>query len=238
MKASEAGRYGALQAFFRRHGTRREARRGDVIVPAGATAPGMFYIEVGFVKAYVLNARGDQHLHMIYGPGEYLPPLYSGRQARRGVIYEALVACQLLEVTSVKLAAVLPSKHQLSLELLELAAEQFAISLDRINNLQYRFARERLIDCLLHLAERFGITSGTGYEIIVRVSHQALASKVNLSRESVSREIDRLVRKGLVQVRDGRIVLVDVPALRAQLPDVTDDAAFGGLARPLVPDIE
>jgi CRP/FNR family transcriptional regulator len=198
----------------------------------------MFYIEAGFVKAYVRNARGDQHLHMIYGPGEFFPLLYSERRARRGVTYEALINCQLLELNSGKLESALRTRRQLSFEMIELAAEQFASSLDRINSLQYRFARERLIDCLLYLAQRFGVASGAGYEIIVRISHQALASKVNLSRESVSREIDRLIRKGLIQVRDGRIILVDVPALQAQLPDVPDAAGLNRWGLPLSPDIE
>ena len=223
MDVPEVSRYGALLAFFRRRGITREVRRGDVLARSDDVAPSMFYIETGFVKAYAVNARGDQHLHMIYGPGEFLPLLHLQQQTRREVVYEALIACRLLEVEPAKLEIALRSGRQLCLEMIKLAAEQYAHSLDRINSLQYRFARERLIDCLLCLAQRFSVDSGTGYEIIVRVSHQALASKVNLSRESVSREIDRLVRKGLVQVREGRIVLVDVPGLRAQLPEVVAD---------------
>jgi CRP/FNR family transcriptional regulator len=198
----------------------------------------MFYIETGFVKAYAVNARGDQHLHMIYGPGGYFPLLFADRLARRSLAYEALVAGQLLEVAPTKLEATMSTQRQLALEMVQLAATQFALGIERIHSLQYRFARERLIACLLSLAERFGMANGASYEIMVRISHQALASKVNLSRESVSREIDRLMRKGLVQVRQGRIVLVDVPGLRAQLPEVVGGTHWGVSAPPLLPDVE
>jgi CRP/FNR family transcriptional regulator len=219
MDGPEVNRYGELLAFFRRNGVLREAVRGEVLAGPNTPTAGAFYIEEGFVKAYGQNSRGDQHLHMIYGPQEYFPLLYIDRKARRAVTYEALTACRLLEVLPAKLEAALLAKRRLSMEMIELAAEQLAMSFDRINNLQYRFARERLIDCLLFLGQRFGVTSGAGYEIMLRISHQTLASNVNLSRESVSREIDRLARKDLLEIHEGRIILKDVPGLRAQLPE-------------------
>jgi hypothetical protein len=65
------------------------------------------------------------------------------------------------------------------------------------------------------------VATEQGCEIILRVSHQVIASNVNLSRESVGREIDRLVRKQAVMIRRGHIVLQDIPALVAELPGVT-----------------
>lgn len=219
MDGPEVSRYGELLAFFRHHGVSRDAVRGEVLVGPNTPTAASFYIEEGFVKAYGQNSRGDLHLHMIYGPGDFFPLLYVERTVRHSVTYETLTACRLLEVLPAKLEAGLLAKRRLAMEMIELAAEQLAMSFDRINNLQYRFARERLIDCLLYMGQRFGATSGTGYEIMLRISHQTLANKVNLSRESVSREIDRLVRKDLLEIHEGRIILKDVPGLRAQLPE-------------------
>ena len=148
---------------------------------------------------------------------------------RRSVFYEALSACALLKARSEDLEKVVHSNSRLAFEIIERALEQHGMFIDRINNLQYRFARERLVYCLLYLARRFGIAVGGEYEISLRVSHQVLASNINLSRESVGREIDRLVRKGMVVMRGGHIVLKDVQGLIAELPGTTVSVDWWGL---------
>ena len=71
--------------------------------------------------------------------------------------------------------------------------------------------------------------AGKEYEIGLRISHQVLASIINLSRESVGREIDRLVRKDMVMVRRGHIVLKDIPGLVAELPGASVSVDWWGM---------
>jgi len=155
--------------------------------------------------------------------------LWLSRQGRRSVFYEALSACTLRKAKSEDLEAAVRTNSQLSFEIIERALEQHGVFIDRINNLQYRFARERLVFCLLYLARRFGIVTDNEYEIGLRVSHQVLASNINLSRESVGREIDRLVRKGMIMMRGGHIVLKDIQGLIAELPGSSVSGDWWGL---------
>jgi len=230
MGTTTAGRYEALEEFFRRHGVAEQYRKGQTIIQAETAPFAIFYIETGGVIAYSRNTRGEQHIHLVYGPGEYFPLSWLVSRGSRSLWYEALSRCTLRRVELSELQAALLQPGRLGLEMLRLAAEQTDIFLERINNLQYRFARERLVYCLLYMAQRFGVSSGTSYEIILRMSHQVIANNVNLSRESVGREIDRLVRKGMVEVRSGHIVLTDVPGLIAQLPGGLPTAGGWNLA--------
>lgn len=221
MSTNEAAGSEGLIRFFRRRGTVQQYDKGEQIVHAEDDPFGVFYIEEGFVKVFSINSRGEEYIHMVYGPGEIFPIIWLVAHVRRQMFYDALAPCKLLRVSQKELELVLRSRADMCYEMVERAAEQFAMFLDRINNLQYRYARERLIYYLLYLARRFGVTTGQGCEIILRVSHQVIASNVNLSRESVGREIDRLVRKEAVMIRRGHIVLQDIPALVAELPGMT-----------------
>ncbi len=223
---------GVLLDFFRSKGAVIKCRKGELILHAEDEAPGMFYIESGFMKVYSLNDRGEEYILVVYGPGELFPLLWLARRARRNVFYEALANGSLLRIRSEDLELAVRTNNDFCLELIERSLEQHATFIDRISNLQYKFARERLVYCLLHLARRFGVCKDGEYEIALRVSHQVLASNVNLSRESVGREIDRLVRKGMVAIRDGHIVLKDVPGLIAELPGTAVSADWWGLAGP------
>jgi CRP/FNR family cyclic AMP-dependent transcriptional regulator len=204
--------------FFGRKGVAMRYRKGELILHAEDVADDIFYIESGFVKVYSENNRGEEYILVVYGPGELFPLLWLPRRARRKVFYEALAPSVVLRTYSDDLEAALRASPALSFEMIERSLEQHGVFIDRINNLQYKFARERLVCCLLYLARRFGVRAGNGYEIGLRISHQVLASNINLSRESVGRELERLVRKGMVVMRGGRIVLKDMAGLLAELP--------------------
>jgi CRP/FNR family cyclic AMP-dependent transcriptional regulator len=228
MNTAPSGEYENVFDFFHRKGASLRCRKGELVLHAEDEASDIFYIESGFIKVYSVNSRGEEYILVVYGPGEIFPSLWLPRRARRSVFYEALAPSTLLRAYPEDLEAALRANVELSFEMVERSLEQHGIFIDRINNLQYKFARERLVYCLLYLARRFGVPAGKGYEIGLKISHQVLASNINLSRESVGRELDRLVRKGMIVINKGRIVLRDVPALVGELPGSSVNADWWG----------
>ena len=87
----------------------------------------------------------------------------------------------------------------------------------RILNLEYRTVRERLISFLLSTAGRFGQETENGLLIVVPLRHQDIASSINSSRETTSREIAYLERKDLLHNSQSFITLKDIKALRSYL---------------------
>ena len=64
------------------------------------------------------------------------------------------------------------------------------------------------------MSVRFGNQTEDGLVIEVPLRHQDIASSINASRETASREIAALERKGLIKNKRLYIVLLDVPALQ------------------------
>jgi CRP/FNR family transcriptional regulator len=98
--------------------------------------------------------------------------------------------------------------------LLSMTVEMYRIHSERIINLEYRSVRERLISFLLTMAQRFGKSSKDGVTINVPLRHQDIASSINSSRETTSREMIALERKGLLVNRQTYITLINVEELR------------------------
>jgi CRP/FNR family cyclic AMP-dependent transcriptional regulator len=84
-------------------------------------------------------------------------------------------------------------------------------------NLEYRTVRERLVSFLLTMAERFGEISKEGTIINVPLRHQDIASSINASRETASRELSNLERRGWIETKRSHIVLKDVASLEDYL---------------------
>jgi CRP/FNR family transcriptional regulator, cyclic AMP receptor protein len=100
---------------------------------------------------------------------------------------------------------------------LSMTVEMYRIHSERIINLEYRSVRERLISFLLTMAARFGKRSDGGVLIKVPLRHQDIASSINSSRETTSREMIALERKGLLTNEQTFITLKDVKQLRSFL---------------------
>ncbi|HSX15199.1 MAG TPA: Crp/Fnr family transcriptional regulator [Candidatus Saccharimonadales bacterium] len=218
-----------LVDFFYHAGNFLRYRKGELVLHAEDDAAFIFYVESGFMKVYSTNDRGEECILVVYGPGELFPLLWLPRQARRNVHYQTLAPCTVLRVRTEDLETALREDAALSFEMIEHATEQHGVFIDRINNLQYKFARERLVYYLLYLARRFGKAVDGCYEIGLRISQQVLASNINLSRESVGREMDRLERKKMIRVHRGHIVLEDVPGLIRELPGASVSVDWWGL---------
>jgi CRP-like cAMP-binding protein len=100
--------------------------------------------------------------------------------------------------------------------------DQFTIYTDRVDNLLYKYVQERLVYHLLSLAQRFGTKNSKGWHVIAApISQQVIANSINASRENVSREFERLQRKGLVSFSNKLIAIPDLMSLAKVLPGET-----------------
>jgi len=96
--------------------------------------------------------------------------------------------------------------------------EMYRLHSEHILNLEYRTVRERLICFLLNTADRFGEAGVKGRILInVPLKQQDIASSINATRETTSRELVRLERLGLVSTTHSKITLLDPKKLRAAL---------------------
>jgi CRP/FNR family transcriptional regulator len=101
--------------------------------------------------------------------------------------------------------------------IVDMTIEMYRLHSERILNLEYRTVRERIISFLLTMGQRFGKQTADGLLIDVPLRHQDIASSVNATRETASRELSALERKGLLKNKQSLIMLYDVKALRKYL---------------------
>lgn len=205
----------------------RRFSKGEVIIQGGDQPPFVYYILRGFVKIYSINDEGEEYVHIVYKPGEIFPLIWPLKGASRKVFYEALNDNVLWAFEQEKLRARVQEDAQLAHAFLVQLSEQFLVYADRIDNLEYKRARERLVYRLLFLASRFGKFRGKEVVLEPVFSQQLIASSINLARESVSREFEKLQSEGLIGYNGRHIVIKDVEALSHQLSEPTSGDLWG-----------
>lgn len=214
MLASDAQNTALIKLFHQ--GSNLVYKKGEFIIRPGESPPGVFYIESGIVKAYDITKYGEENLLIIRKSHEIFPLIWAITGQERHVIYEALSPVRVWRITRSSFLKHIKDNPAMQAPLLDMTLEMYRIHSERIINLEYRSVRERLISFLLTMSNRFGKDTIMGVTISVPLRQQDIASSINASRETTSRELTALEKKGLIST-PGLIVLKDVEKLKSHL---------------------
>lgn len=206
-----------LVEFFRVKGVKQTFRKGDFIIRPGETPYGVFFIYEGLVKAYDITKYNEENLLIIRKQDEIFPLIWAITGMEHNIIYQTLAPTTTYRIAREDFVKLIKDKTDTLPPLLDMTMEMYRLHSQRILNLEYRTVRERIISFLLTMDERFGREIEEGRLIEVLLRHQDIASSVNATRETTSRELSALERKGLLENKQSYIVLKDLVALRKHL---------------------
>lgn len=191
--------------------------KGEYIIRPGETPQGVYYITEGLVKSYDITKYGEENLLIIRKQGEILGLTWAVTGDKREIIYTALAPTKIRMVSRETFLDFIHANTEIALPVLEMVTDMYRWHSQHIIGLEYRSVRERLIAFLLMMADRFGELQDTETLINVPLRHQDIASSINSSRETASRELAILHRKGLIDNDQSLIVLKDIPSLKKYL---------------------
>lgn len=206
-----------LIQLFHIKGVRKEYKKGDYIIRPGEMPPGVFYIHSGYVKAYDITRYGEENLLLIRREQEVFPFIWAVTGSERQIIYKAISPTTALMISREDFLEYIQTHPDALAPLLDMSIEMYRVHAERILTLEYRSVRERLISFLLSMGQRFGQHTPEGLLINVPLKHQDIASSVNATRETTSRELAALERKDLLINQKSHIILKNIRGLKAHL---------------------
>jgi CRP-like cAMP-binding protein len=206
-----------LTEYFEK-GVRNVYKKGEIVIRPQDTPEHIYFIESGYVKAYSISKYGDENLLVIRHDGEIFPLIWTFTEDHRDVAYEALDQCVIWRQPKNDYLAFLASNPQATTAVLGLAMRAYRTYAEHVNTLEYRTVRERIVSFLLACTRRFGEKQADGtIRILAPLKQQDIASSINASRETTSRELSGLLRKGIIQTDDRHRVVTDPAKLSSYL---------------------
>jgi CRP-like cAMP-binding protein len=191
---------------------------GETIINGLDEPQGVYLIKEGFVKAYSVSKAGNGNLLLIHEAGEFIPlPWALDGAHTTGLFYEAMTDVTILRASKDKLRMAMGHNTWLAQEIMKQAVNIITVYTQRIQTLEFRSARGRIIAELLNLAERFG--EGHGKEVFINapITHQDIADSINMTRETASRALELLFEEGLLGQKDHIFTVLDLPQLQKAL---------------------
>lgn len=205
-----------LVSFFHT-GTQLTYKKGESIVRAGDEPRGIYYITSGFVKAYAITKYGEENVLILRQHDDIFPLIWAFTGLHRDITYEAMSDATLWRVAKSDFLEFLKKSEHVVPVILDLAIEAYRLHSERVMNLEYRSVRERIAMFLLTHAERFGEKTKDGIIIRVPIRRSDIAASINASRETTSRELTALAKKGFIRLNGGDIVVCEPEKLRELL---------------------
>ncbi len=193
----------SIETYFT-NGVLRHFSKDETIINGDDEPEGVYLIKKGFVKAYTITKAGQENLLLIHDAGEFIPLIWALDGVHtEGLYYEAMSDVTVLKTSKEKLRTNMESDTWLCQEILKQSVNIITAYSRRIQTLEFRTARERLVAELLSLAELFGEPQGND-EVLINapITHQDIADSINMTRETASRALELLFEEGLVKQVD------------------------------------
>ncbi len=199
-------------------GLRAEYKKGELIIRPQESSEYVYLIESGFVKAYSITKYGEENVHIIRGKGDIFPLIWVLISEHRDIAYEAMEPTVVWRQPKNTFLDYLTTNHDATTAMLDLTIRAYRTYAEHVNTLEYRTVRERVVSFLLACSRRFGtkLPDGTT-QIKAPLRQQDIASSVNASRETTSRELTALTRKGMLCIDDRTIIIKDAAAMQKLL---------------------
>jgi CRP-like cAMP-binding protein len=171
----------------------------DIIAHMGDPNANLFLVAEGAVVAELFGFDGQQAQLTRHGPGEVFGAYPEESSFRSG--FSASGATRLLAAPTHKLVELVASDGKLAAGFASLMARQLDLVLDRMAARIGLSATGRFYRALLHLAD-------SGGEIRPAPVIAAMAASVHTTRETASRALAVLVRRGIVERQEDSLRIV------------------------------
>lgn len=204
-----------VDAFFTKY-PERTYPKGQILVFADESPEHIYYLTAGRVRVYDVTYRGDEIVLNTFKPGAFFPMSWAINHSPNKFFYKTETKTELHIVPTKDVLEFIKSNSDVMFDLLSRIYYGTDGLLGRVVQLMAGTARTRLIYELIIEGRRFGEKMRGGV-ISLAITEVDLAAKSGLSRETVSREMQKLKEQQQVSLTGKVILIKDIGRLEALL---------------------
>ncbi len=205
-----------LDNFFSKYKTQKY-KKGEILIRADDEPTGVFYLKEGIVKMYAVSSNGEEQTINIYKPFSLFPMSWVINNTTSHYYFEALVPVSVGKAPKQEVLDLLKKEPGVMLDLLKRIYRGLDGYFMRMEYLMIGNAQDRLITELLISARRFGENQGKTQAVKLKLTEKNLASQSGIVRETVSREIQKLKKQGLLSFKRSNFIINDLKKLEEEL---------------------
>jgi CRP/FNR family transcriptional regulator, cyclic AMP receptor protein len=175
----------------------------------------LFILKKGRVQLYEIGNGGDELTLSVIEEGDLFGEMALTAQSLHSLYVRALSPSTVVSMRREDVEHLITNKPEVGLRLICDLAQRLHDSEARYADMIGKDVPGRLATLILTLVDSEGVRSSESYRIRTHYTHERLASMIGCGRVAVTRAFRKLEEGGAVQLKDRRIVVKDIDALKA-----------------------
>ena len=193
--------------LLERNGRRRTFRPSEQLYAQQATSSKFYFVVSGLVQVSMIRLDGTEVILEMMGPNTICGEGAAFDGLPRFSSAFAVEPTVAIEFDTAKLATALAQDPELAHALLRVACLKQRILALRLERLTSNDPEERILELLGRLSEMFAVDRPEGRMLLTHLTHEQIAAMTGTSRVTVTRTLQRLRRRGILQISDGQFIL-------------------------------
>lgn len=186
----------------------KKFKKNEIILHEENTNEFMYIILDGEAKVVQPTEKGKEIIITVHQSGEFFGEL----SLLDGKTAPATVCATKDSVTAIiskkEFYSLLFSQNKVLENLLQILCARLRESIKKIQILNFNNAAQRLKMLFLMLSETYGEKNATGTILKIKLIHQDIAAMTGLTRETVTRVLDKWQRGGEIQMLKNKFILL------------------------------
>ena len=182
-------------------------KKKSQIYAEGYTPSKLFFIQKGKVRTFKTNEDGKDLVTGLYNEGEFLGYLALLESTAYKETAEALEDTELAVIPREDFEQLMNNNVEVMQKFIQLLASNIADKEQQLLGLAYNSLRKKVAEALLTLQRKYKTNNNTAFSI--DISRENLASVAGTATESLIRTLSDFKADKLIDIKDGRITLLD-----------------------------
>lgn len=191
----------------------RKAPKNQVIYFPEDASDSIFFLKDGRVKVSNMSEDGKEMTLAILGPGEVFGEMALTGVGTRNHIAEATEDTIICNISLDEMAEMMERNPKINWQLTKLIGLRFKKIQNRLQNLVFKSAPDRIRAFIKELAEDHGRKVGHEVEVKLNLTHQDIANLTATTRQTVTLVMRDLASQNLILYDRKRILVRDLEAL-------------------------
>lgn len=170
----------------------------------------LYYVEKGKVKVFKTNDEGKEFILKIVDEGEFFGYIAMLENTVYKENADALEDCEIAAIPKNEFDELMNSNPEVSKKFIKLLASDVSQREEQLLHVAYNSLRKKVADALLTLKEKYKDHPG---EFHIHLSRENLAAVAGTATESLIRTLTDFKAERLIDIKDGRITILDVDKL-------------------------
>jgi len=171
----------------------------------------LYYVQKGKVKIYRTNDEGKELIMKIANPGNFFGYIAMLENTVYKENAEALEDCEIAAIPKNEFDELLNSNTNVSRKFIKLLANEVAERESQLLHIAYNSLRRKVADALLILKEKY---KDEAEAFSIHLSRENLAAVAGTATESLIRTLTDFKTEHLIEIKDGRIKILNADKLR------------------------